>query len=285
MKTLQYIPVKNRENFFKNLFYILGASYVTLLGLTQPAYSLDPEGEFGNFTSKEAYKICREKKIGNIAECIAAALYVDPPSAEYTDINLILNYDSSKWTFRPDLSGPLCSFAVGGDCPPPNAAIGTFPLLDHTVTLGTPLPASTLNFNDDPINGLVKVNYSLATPVLITENQNFLSLYFDAKKPFSPDSATVTYYSESGDYDFSEQSSVCTTTEFVSSCASTTPVAGLDIDVTSIPESFSPLPLIALGILGSGAIVKRHLNSTKTAKQQRERNSSDTHQQEVSKVS
>lgn len=175
MQTLSK-SIKNQINCVNQLIAVIGFSSITLIGLADPVLSLDPEGEFGDFTSKEAYKICRESG-GGIIECTAAAIYVDPPSAEYTDINIILNYDSSNWIFRSDLSGPLCSFAVGGDCPPPNAAVGTFPLLDNTVTPGTPLPGSTLNFNDDPVNGLVTLDYSLSDPILISENQNFFSFY------------------------------------------------------------------------------------------------------------
>jgi hypothetical protein len=58
-----------------------------------------------------------------------------------------------------------------------------------------------------------------------------------------------------------------------------------DPDSVKIPESSCTITLLAFGILGTGAIVKRHLKSAKTSQKQSEQNSSDYPQREVSKVS
>src|SRR3954453_23435086 len=53
---------------------------------------------------------------------------IDPVSVDATQFTITLDYDETKYAFRPSTSGPLGAISVGGDAPATTPGIGTMPV-------------------------------------------------------------------------------------------------------------------------------------------------------------
>ncbi len=168
---------------------------------------------------------------------IAVILLADPPVSELSAKSITIGYDPARYLFRPELSGLLCEFAVGANCPPPSAQYGTFlvaslPIIELQV--GNPLPGSVLDMQHDAVQGLVSVNYQLAAPLVFETagDRNWFAFHFESRTPYNPYQTLVTFHDQPGNYDFTQLSASCVSTS--ESCGSDVP--GFGISLAPVPE-------------------------------------------------
>jgi hypothetical protein len=203
----------------------------------------------------------------DVKRCITAAGILDPPAIGVERITFSIQTDPRFYIFDPINSGPLGIFSVGGDAPPPDPGVGTRALQllpDTGFTPGAPLPGSTLTYTD--VNGLVTVDYQLASPITASTNVNFFRLDFDFVNPVVINFAesTVTYMASGPGSDFTQVSFACQTVQANGTCGSDTPSTGATFNFSVVPEP-STLELMWIGGLWAmwrltGSPRRRNLN-------------------------
>ncbi|HEX5374099.1 MAG TPA: hypothetical protein VFW84_15345 [Aquabacterium sp.] len=208
-----------------------------LAAATVTAFSAQAYNPFGR-GEKDSYALINKIPAGHGPLTTAETLVIllaDPPVAEVSGLSTSLSYDTSKYTFRSDLSGLICEFAQGASCPPASAVYGTYmisdmPMIDLVV--GQALPGGTLTVTNDIVAGVVSVDYVMSTPLLLDgQDRNFFAFVFESLQPYNPYATQVTFHDQPGSYDFTQLSASCISTE---RCGSNTPVYG--ITITPIPE-------------------------------------------------
>ena len=211
-------------------------------------------------TGKKTFTIRGGKKCRTLIPggCSGISMWIDPPVEGIIELDLDFLYNPAEWIFRPDQSGFLCAFSVGGACPPAGASTGTFSVdsLPDDVVPGAGLPGSTVSLVDDNINGIVSLRYRLADPLDSAGEQNFFSFSFDAVREFSAQSRLSFFDDENGQYDFSQSGARCITTTVTGpgACASNQPIVG--VNFTRVPEPGS-LPLAGLALFALAWLRKR----------------------------
>ena len=194
--------------------------------------------------SLAAYAICRIFDDHNT--CVGVMMAVDPvPSNSIKEIGISLTYDTTKYSFRPDLSGPACEFGVGGLCLSPVTTAYNTPtpielIHPEDYSPAALLPGSSIDFNVSLVSnsnlGLIDALLSYKDPLTIGgEATNFMYLYFDLVTPFdsfplttiTPLTASISTPGTSamctstqpsgsvsvGDSDFTQESYTCTIPE------------------------------------------------------------------------
>jgi hypothetical protein len=195
----------------------------------------------------------------DVKRCITAAAILDPSAVGVERITFSIQTDPLIYKFDPDHSGPLGIFSVGGDTPPPSPGVGTRPLQllpDTGFTPGAPLPGSTLTYTD--VNGLVTVDYQLASPITANTNVNFFRLDFDFVDPpiINFAESSVTYMTSGPGGDFTQASFACQTVQANGTCGSDTPSTGATFNLSLVPEPSGLAPIV-LGIGGLWAMWRR----------------------------
>jgi len=227
-------------------------AFLSIAFAASPASALIPWGN----RDQDSFDILNGCPPGG--DCTLMAIIADPPVVGVTGLSLSFDYDPAHWTFRADLSGPLCEFSVGGSCPPATAALGTRPIGAYTgLTAGALLPGSTLVMSNDTVLGIVTINYTLADPLLfgadVTEDRNFFAFFFERDTPFDPSTTMVTYYADSGGHEFNQLAASCSNS-LNTSCGSKTPVGGFTFS-RSVPEPLAWITMV-IGFLTIGAALR-----------------------------
>lgn len=234
---------RERKRTQISVFTVALLSMLLGVGFGTPARAFNP---FGNGQA-DSYAIINACPPG--ADCLYLAWIADPPSANVTGLSTGLTYDPSDWIFQPSLSAFLCGFSVGGDCPPADPVVGTYPLSSlplTTVTPGGPLPGSSYSLVDDSVLGQVVLNYSLATPMPTgSVDQNFFEFVFEAVVPFDPTYTTVSFFDTPGSYQFNQIGCTMSVDFAETGCHSDTAIYGFNV---SVPEP-TALSLLAASVL------------------------------------
>lgn len=213
----------------------------------------------GSKTSEREYWDCIDEGHSRVL-CGWDSIAVDPVMVSVTDFSLSVKYDTTKFTFKPDTSGPLGIFALGGDAPAPDPGIGTMvlSLLPSTgFTAGAALPGSTLTYSN--VGGVLTVNYHLASPVTSTGDINFFRLDFNLIHPvlIDPTLSTVTYETSGPGKDFGWEGFSCTTTDGLNSCGSEHPSSGSTTTFSYVPEP-TVWATMLIGFCGLGMAMRSH---------------------------
>jgi hypothetical protein len=237
------------------------------VAITQPVFAIaaSETGPIGAALASLAARIACREAGGSANVCDIVGVAADPISTEgISSLSMSMKYDPSQFTFRQDLSGPLCVFAIGGDCTPASASVGEFPatFVDiNNMKAGTALSNSTLAFTDDNTNGIVTVSYNLANPITTGGSDvNFMQFAFEAKQAFEPGKTYIKYFNQPNNYMFTQTNFQCNVVQpqppnVPLSCTSNTPINGFNI--TAVPE-----PLTILGAataVGFGTKFKKRL--------------------------
>jgi len=199
-------------------------------------------GDFRRSCQRSYYERCRNDHPGVVGalDCFASKLLVDPPANGITSLTFSVQYDPSKVAFDPSASGPLGVFSLGGDAPLATPGIGTEPLRllpDTGFSPGAPLPGSSLTYT--VANGILTVNYDLASPISTDGDVNVFILGFTFLQSIRVDvgSSTVTYLPASPGSDFTQLGLSCTTADNRNSCGSSHPATGITVNqVSAVPE-------------------------------------------------
>lgn len=241
------------SNFVRILKLTLFCGILAAANLPLPAYATywDPLVSVASSGKKtfslKAYKRCGGKTYRGQRNCTGLSIVSDPPADGITELDIDLLYDPSRWIFRLGESGFLCDFTSTGGCPPASAQLGTFEvesLDEDNFVAGAELGGSSFTLTDDNILGVVSLHYTLGQALDAQGEQNFFSFFFEAVNPFA-DISLVSYYDdEQGSYDFSQANARCVTT--TGTCASLTPIAGINVTYVSAPPTAA---LFALGLL------------------------------------
>ena len=227
----------------------LVAALLSVLLFCAEAHAYNP---FGRGDRDSTALINARKATGDLTAAeVAVILLADPPVSELSAKSIVIAYDPGRYGFRPELSGPVCEFAVGANCPPPSAQYGTFlvsslPVID--LQIGSPLPGSVLDVQNDAINGVVSVSYQLAAPLIFATagDRNWFAFYFESRTPYNPFQTLVTFYDTPGVYDFTQLSAGCVSSN--GSCGSDIP--GFGFSLAPVPEPAS----LAMWLAGVAAL-------------------------------
>ena len=108
----------------------------------------------------------------------------DPDGIQQIDLDL--NYDTNLLLFNSDLTGFLCDFSQGGDCPTDNSQ-SDLSTVTHTEILPGEARLNTMAILDiDEIMGTVKLNYDLSNnPTETGFDRQFFQLALNALTPLS----------------------------------------------------------------------------------------------------
>jgi hypothetical protein len=204
-------------------------------------------------------------------DCTYVYYLADPEPVTIGGLNLSLAFDPNKFSFNPNLSGFLCDLSADGNsnCPISNSQLGTYMAAVGTdfLPVSQPLPGSSVAITYDNLAGLVSLDYSLASPVNITQSQNFLALAFEFKKPFNATQILITNYDKQGDYDINVSNFQCRSPDNQGvSCDGNPPVRGSSLTIVNVPEPTSTISLLALGTLGAASTLKRKLKPSTSSK-------------------
>jgi hypothetical protein len=171
------------------LAFVVCASSITMQSHPANAMVADPSApadEADRF-SMECVESCTD--MGG-DQCESLKLQFDPRAIGVNRFHLKLSFDPTRFKFNPLRSGPLCSFADGGedggipcDSPRPSVKLGkkTEIRVDNTPP-GIPPPGSILSYSE-PISGHLVVEYSLAKSVDLRTDQTVFELAFDLITP------------------------------------------------------------------------------------------------------
>jgi hypothetical protein len=241
------------QRFNLRLLLLISFGGLILTGLSTQAKAVP----IGAVQSMVNYNLC-EFVLGTGSDCdrrsgILTDMFSD---AALTSYHIDVAFDPNVYVFDPDSSGPVCSFADGGNpCLPAFDEVGTFPIQDlpleadgSSFSGGTPLPGSLLSITTthlSPTSELVSVDYILPFPIFLPIDQSVFFLAFDVIQPL-PGPRTATYFDTPGVYDFTQISSSCG----LDACGAPIPIYGFNINenVSTVPEP-SSIWLLASGIL------------------------------------
>ena len=251
-------------NAFKAIAYqlqrlLLSIALLSIGVSSANAMSLTPTPIPGDevAASLAAYAICRI--FDDHETCVGVMMAVDPvPSGSISQIGIALSYDTSKYLFRPDLSGPACNFGIGGLCLPPKSTIYDIPtpidLINPTsYSPAALLPGSSIDFDVSLVGNNVGVVDALLTyddPLIVTgEATNFMYLYFELLSPFTSFPLTTT----------APLTDTISTPGTNPRCTSTQPAGGVSVgDSDFVQESYTCIPepgTLAMIVLGLSAMV------------------------------
>ncbi len=180
---------------------------------------------------------------------------IDPTAVDVTGITMVLQFDASKYTFDPSLSGPLGAFSVGGGSAAATPGIGTQPLQELPSTgyqPGALLPGASLTYT--VVGNTLTVNYTFpTTPVTVSGDVNNFSVDFDLIHPQRIDgsTSTVTYLTAGPGTDFTQVGDSCMTTTGPGMCGSPNLVTGMDLNLTFVPEP-AAWTMLLVGFTGLG---------------------------------
>jgi hypothetical protein len=239
---------------FMSGFQLLSIISLVVLALIIPRPSMALSGRKDKGTSDDYFWSCFHL-LHDSFECNFLATVYDPIAIGVTDLTMTIAYDPTKYIFDAAGSGPLGAFSVGGDAPPPTPGIGVEPLQLLPATgyePGDPLPGSTLTYTEAP--GSVTVHYTLASPVTVDSEVNFLRLQFDLVTPMIIDFAEsrAIYYPSSPGLDFTQTAFSCKTEDGTNQCGSDNPAVGTTFHLVGVPEPATWAMLVSgFGLVGA----------------------------------
>ncbi len=194
----------------------------------------------------------------------------DPIAPGITSFGGTLSYDPSVFSFVPEFSGPICTFAKpGGICPPVSSTYGTVTVPEYDLAdliISEPIDGATVTYRDDPVNGILSFDVNFLNPVEVPIQTNLFAITFRSNNNLAAPEYTNATYTPPSSPDNPESSPYC---------GSATPVGGVEFGgfisetisfrCTTVPEPTFTFSLLALGTLGAASTLKRKLKSSKTS--------------------